>query len=136
MIVRPQENAFEESLIIALSAGGQSAAYELFTRESLPTLLQLWLRDGLPQRIREIHEPAPGEANEILRAALIAKLTYILPDNPHLTSVQRRYLTELALTVAGHAPENHDMTATLDKLQARCPILFQWLQRMQAASTR
>lgn len=132
MIVRPQENAFEERLIMSLSSGGQSAAYELFTRESLPTLLQLWLRDGLPRRIREIHEPAPGEANEILRAALIAKLTYILPDNPLLTASQRRYLCQLALTVAGYAPENHPMEQAMARLQTRWPVLHQWLQQMRA----
>lgn len=124
--MKPIENTFEEEPILALPPVAQRVAYELFSTWPLPKLMDSWINDHPADREMKAHGCPPRFWPEILSAAMVAKVTYFVP-NPRFHARHIKYLVHLACAHIGYPLTHYTLAEAIGASQHRYPVLHTWL---------
>ncbi len=130
--MKPIENVYEEALLHQLAPVAQKGAEEVFSTWTLSQMLESKLKRTTPKAFLRYREIAPAYWPEMLDAALIAKLTYIRPDNPQLDREARTWLISVASILIGMPIRTYTLAEIVQGTRIKYPVLSQWLVKMAA----
>ncbi len=128
--MKPIENTFEEQFILELAPIAQRVAFAVFSTWSLPQMMDHWLNAKRPDQLLRDYDCPPRFWRDILRAAMIAKVTYFLP-NPRFKRQQVEYLLALASALIDRPMTEFPPEDALAATQRDYPVLHRWLQQFQ-----
>ena len=124
------ENDFETALMQELPPNARDLAEHLFSTYSLQKLLKMIYETGISEGDLKYHHIPSKLGPSILNAALLAKITYFLP-NAKMTKAECEYLITLACAAAGYPLKDYNIKEVLTAIQSQMPVLFKWLLTFQ-----
>ena len=130
--MKPIENAYEDAFLYNLAPLAQKGAEELFTTWTLSRMLKHRLDDDPPTAFLKRHEIPPHFWPDMLKAALIAKISYIRPDNPQLDKQARVWLIAVASTLIGLPVDTYTYAEIVQSTRIKYPVLSDWFAKMVA----
>ncbi|SIN68060.1 hypothetical protein SAMN05443662_0005 [Sulfurivirga caldicuralii] len=128
--MKPIENDYEEALFHTLAPIAQKGAEEVFATWTLSQMLESWFEDKTPEEFLKRAGIPPRFWHNMLRAALVAKVSYIRPDNPQLDKAARTWLIALASTLISMPMKDYTLPEIVQRIRIKYPVLSEWMVKM------
>jgi hypothetical protein len=128
--MKPIENDYEEGLFHTLAPIAQKGAEEVFATWTLSQMLESWLNNEVPVDFLRYRSIPPRFWPDMLKAALVAKVSYIRPDNPQLDKAARTWLIALAATLIGMPMKDYTLPEIVQSIRIKYPVLSAWMVKM------
>jgi len=131
--MKPIENIYEEALLHQLAPVAQKGAEEIFSTWKLSHMLESWFEEKTPVDFLKRSGIPPRFWDDMLRAALIAKITYIRPDSPQLDKEKRLWLIAAAAYFIDMPLSRFTLTELAQGTRLKYPVFSDWIVKMIAA---
>ncbi len=128
--MKPIENVYEGALLHALAPVAQKGAMEVFATWTLEQMLESWFNNNVPTDFLKRAGIPPRFWEDMLRAALVAKLTYMRPDNPRLNKEQRLWLVTAAAFFIDMPLGRFTLTEIAQGTRLKYPVFSEWVIKM------
>lgn len=128
--MKPIENVYEEALLHQLAPVAQKGAEEVFSTWTLSQMLESWFEDKTPVEFLKRAGIPPRFWDDMLRAALVAKITYTRPDSPLLDKEKRLWLIAAAAYFIDMPLGQFTLTELAQGTRLKYPVLSDWVVKM------
>lgn len=123
------ENEFEQKLLHELPPHARDIALDLLSTKSLGELLLMLDEGNTDKELLSIKKVPLSLWEPILRATLLAKATYFLP-NPELSKEEVLFLIKTACMSAGYPLTDYSLAEIIELSEEGMPVFHRWLLQL------
>jgi len=120
------ENNYEKTALLQLAPHARDVAEQILTVTPLNELLQLWLSKEPDTTLLTLHKVPIGMWSEIVDAALLAKVTYFLP-NERFDKEEVLYLIKIACLSINKPLSAFTIKEVIELTKEDYPVFSHWL---------
>ena len=120
------ENKYETALLLQLAPNARDIAEYLLTVKPLDVLLTMWQENVPDVDLLTQHHVASKHWEGILKAAILAKITYFF-ENPNFSEEEILYLLKAACACAALPLKAYSLGEVIEMSKNEMPIFHQWL---------
>ncbi|MBD3611759.1 MAG: hypothetical protein HUJ13_05010 [Hydrogenovibrio crunogenus] len=123
------ENEFEQKLLHELPPHARDIGLDLVSTRSLGELLVMLDENQVDKELLAVKKVPSTMWEPILRAALLAKATYFLP-NPELSQEEMLFLLKAACMSAGYPLSEYSLADLIELTEDEMPVFHRWLLQL------
>lgn len=123
------ENEFEQKLLHELPPHARDIGLDLVSTRSLGELLVMLGENQVDKELLSVKRVPSSLWEPILRAALLAKTTYFLP-NPELSREEILFLIKAACMSAGYPLSEYSLADLIELTEDEMPVFHRWLLQL------
>ncbi|QBZ82070.1 hypothetical protein GHNINEIG_00094 [Hydrogenovibrio crunogenus] len=123
------ENEFEQKLLHELPPHARDIGLDLVSTRSLGELLVMLDENQVDKELLSVKKVPASLWEPILRAALLAKTTYFLP-NSELSQEEILFLIKAACMSSGYPLPEHSLAEIIELTEEDMPVFHRWLLQL------
>ncbi|MDG4813593.1 hypothetical protein P8629_11290 [Hydrogenovibrio sp. 3SP14C1] len=123
------ENEFEQKLLHELPPHARDIGVDLLSTRSLGDLLLMLDENQVDKELLSVKKVPSNLWEPILRAALLAKTTYFLPDS-ELSQEEVLFLIKAACMSAGYPLTDYSLANIIELTEEDMPVFHRWLLQL------
>lgn len=123
------ENEFEQKLLHELPPHARDIGLDLLSTKSLGELLLMLGENSADKELLSVKKVPANLWEPILRATLLAKATYFLP-NPKLSQEEVLFLIKAACMSAGYPLTGYSLADIIELSEEQMPVFHRWLLQL------